>query len=868
MKTKKKRFRVQLALLCAACFALGGGALMLSGEVVNAAEDSKISSYCPDGSTNISLGKAVTASSSYEKTDEGWSTTFLTDGKIGTPGVQPPNGWSTMPGETTDPLKIAWASIDLGGECNVTRIVLFPRNDQTYGESFPVNFQLQVSATGADGSWQDVKTFTNFQTPTEPLVVDVTEATTANYVRLYVTGRTGADNFTGGAHGNDGKLVQLCEMAVFGTVLHEAPKPVKLDRPALELAVGTSDKLKVTGLGEDAPALTWTSDDTSVVTVEPDGTVKAKAVGKTTVHVSGEGIEEQSCPITVVEKKYDFDENITISVFWLPTTTYLNGGEGDERWDEQFKLLADADIDWLANVTDNNNTGMLIHTKEDNLKAAAYAAKYGMHLTVADERFGTNLESMMDDQIKALIEEYRNVPGVGGYYIWDEPAPNKDLYDFARVYAAMKETDPNAYAHLNFLPMWAYTGGVWQTAEEPYRDHVGSWLDYTMKDFGVGQDFIMYDLYPYTGFGTGMMRDEFFSHLDVMRKIGLEYDVKTATYLQSNGSPGNKRSPSPSEIRYQAMTSLAYGYKQLSYFTWFLPTNRGNETFVDSIVSDQGVPNPKTYDAVAQLNKEIHALGKTLIGLDSLEVHLNGTQWGAQTEVPDDFIFQPMDAVDYTVSLMRDKHTGRNYVMLVNNDFTNPMQTSIFLNAPVSLQRVSPETGDLVDVQVSDQMLDISLEAGDAVLYALPEGVDFTEEHTVDKTAANAIIARAEAAMPNLSEADAAAVGAAVSELKAALKESFYSQEYIDGLVSNIKTLLDNAEGGGGNPDPNPPDNPGPDDPKPDDPNKPSGGGDASDDGGGGCGGTVFGGIAGGVAAVGMLLGAVLLIRSAKKKDE
>lgn len=855
MKTKKKRFRVQLALLCAACFALGGGALMLSGEVVSAAEDAQVSSYCPEGSTNISLGKTVTASSSYEMANEGWSAAFLTDGKIGTPGVQPPNGWSTMPGETTDPLTVAWASIDLGGECNVTRIVLFPRNDQTYGESFPVNFQLQVSATGADGSWQDVKTFTNFQTPTEPLSIDLTEETTANYVRLYVTGRTGADNFTGGAHGNDGKLVQLCEMAVFGTLLHEAPKPVKLDRPALELAVGTSDRLKVTGLGEDAPALTWTSDDSGVVTVESDGTVTAKAVGKTTVHVSGDGIEEQSCPITVVEKKYDFNENITISVFWLPTKTYLEGGEGDERWDEQFKLLADADVDWLANVTDNDNTGMLLHTKEDNLKAAEYAAKYGMHLTVADTRFGKNLLSMTDEQITALIEEYRNVPGVGGYYIWDEPSPQENLFYYSLVYAAMKKADPSAYAHLNFLPMWAYTGGNWMTAEEPYRDHVGSWLEDTLG-MGVEQDFVMYDLYPYTGFGTDMMRDEFFSHLDVMRKIGLDYDVKTATYLQSNGGP-SKRSPSPSEIRYQAMTSLAYGYKQLSYFTWFLPTHRG-ETFNDSIVSDQGVPNPKTYDAVSRLNREIHALGKTLIGLDSLEVHLNGTQWGGQTEVPDNFIFQPMDAVNYTVSLMKDKHTGRNYVMLVNNDFTKPMQTSIYLNAPVSLQRVSPETGDLVDVEVSNRMLDISLEAGDAVLYALPEGVDFTEEHTVDRTAADAVIARAEAAMPNLSEADAAAVGAAVKELKAALKESFYSQEYIDGLVNGVKTLLDNAEGGGGDPGPNPPDNPGPDGP-----NDPSG-----DDEGGGCGSTIFGGIAGGVAALGMLVAAAAVIRSAKKKKD
>ena len=785
MKKTKFDLCIFTAALLAALF-LFCGFLLLKPASVFAAADSAISSYCPQGAENLSLNKPVTASSTYEVPAEGWSAAFLTDGKIGTPGVQPPNGWTTIPGEATDSHSVAWVSVDLQAECNISRIVLFPRNDHAdnYGECFPVDFQLQVSATGAENDWQTVKTFTSFQTPTEPLSVDLPETPSASYVRLYVTGRTGDDNFTGGGGGNDGKLVQISEMAVFGKISHPA---VSLNKRALKLKLGASEKLALTAAGVDASALTWKSDDSSVASVSPDGVVTAKGIGDTVIRVGGGEIDEQTVSVSVVEKKFDFDENITISVFWLPTKSYLEGGEGDERWDEQFKLLHDADIDWLANVTDNDNTGMLIHTKEDNLKAAEYADKYGMYLTVADTRFGQNLLGMSDEDIVSLVEEYRNVPGVGGYYIWDEPAPNADLSAYARVYAAMKRTDPDAYAHLNFLPMMAYAGG-----EEAYRDHIASWLEATEAK-GVPQDYIMYDFYPYTGFGKDMDRENFFSHLDAMRKIGLDYGVKTATYLQSNGGV-NKRSPSPSEIRYQAMASLAYGYKQLSYFTWFLPTNRG-ETFHDAIVSDTGVPNPKTYDAVSKLNREIHNLGRTLAKLDSLEVYLNGPLYGGQLPVPDDFVFQSMDDVPYTVSLMRDKDTGRNYVMLVNNDFTEAMETCVFLGRGIrSLQRVSPEDGTLKDVELpGDGTLNISLAAGDAVLLALPDGMDYTAEQMVDRTAANEILARAESERGTISAADAALLDGAVEELREALGSVYTTQRKLDGLTAEVKNILDNA---------------------------------------------------------------------------
>lgn len=588
-------------------------------------------------------------------------------------------------------------------------------------------------------------------------------------------------------------------------VAAQAQETLVLSKPALELAVGESEL--ITAAGED---IVWSSADEGVATVSESGIIEGVSVGETTVTAQAGDGSEATVPVYVIEKERGFDDNILISVFWPPTAEYMNGGESDERWDEQYRLLSEAGVDYLCNVTGRDRqqnigtTPKQENTKETNLKMAYYAHKYGMRVTVADERF-SRFQSMSAVQIGELISEYRNVPGVGGYYILDEPV---DPMPYTEIYSAIKEADPSGYAHLNFLPLnyyivYANDKGLYKglPPEQAYRKIIGDWLQ-ANEDAGYPQDYVMYDLYPFD-LGKGFQWDLFYQNINAVREVGLEYNVKTALYLQSckgvrqdNPNAGYRR-PSPSEIRFEAMVSLAYGFKQLSYFTWFQPTNRDGEYFYDSIISAEGEPNPETYEPIKQLNGEIHTLGKTLIRLDSLEVHLNGAEYGGQTEIPSDFVFQPMDATQYTVSLMKDKFTGRNYVMLVNNDYTDPASFDINLNVDLpGLQRVSPQDGSLIPVEVSDgNILEVSLGAGDGILYALPEGMDFTSGEIVpDRTQADAEIARWESEKENYSENGQKTLSEAVENLKAALAHGYYTQEYIDTLTSRLKDLLGQKE--------------------------------------------------------------------------
>lgn len=665
-----------------------------------------IDSYKPSGYENVAMGKTVTASSTYNPSDATWGEAFLVDGHLGTPPSDP-RGWTTMPGETTDPNKVAWATVDLGAEYAARRIVLFPRSDTAnYGESFPVNFQVQIS--NDNQSWTDVQAFTGLPQPDAPVVVDCPELVTGRYVRLYVTGRVGADSTSGGGGVNDGKLVQLAELAVFGRIASTTVTP---NKTALELLPGQSDNIVLDVLTESNTPLTfvWRSDDAAVATVDNSGKITGVAKGNTKVHAIHEALGlDITVDVLVVDKKFSFDDNILIAIFWPPTSEYMDAVEDDSRWEEQYKLLADADIDFINNVTGND-----LNSKEHNLKMAAYAYQYGMRVSVADNRFGNALQTQTADEIKALIAEYRNVPGVAGYYILDEPL-NPNLYN--DIYAAIKQADPTGYAHLNFLPYGVY-------GEEVCEKQMHDWLTLNAST-GYPQDYLMYDLYPYPDNSTEMNRTGFLTNMRIAWKVGLAHGVKTGNYLQSMRIPGAYRCPSVAEIRYEAMMGLAFGYKQLSYFTWFTPSNR-SEPFDEGIILLDGSTNPKTYDGVVQLNKEIHALGTTLIHLDAKEIYLNGETWG-QPAIPAAFFAQPQDTTNYTVSYLRDKTTGRNYMMVVNNNYSEAATMTLKLDGAITgLQRVSAADGSLSAVALGDgNTLQLTLAAGDGALFALPEGYD------------------------------------------------------------------------------------------------------------------------------------------------
>lgn len=408
----------------------------------------------------------------------------------------------------------------------------------------------------------------------------------------------------------------------------------------------------------------------------------------------------------------NLDENIMLSAFWPPTPDYIN--------DEQYRLMADAGINWVMGSGEET-----LATVENQKKMLALCEKYGIKLIANDSSLGSELSGKSEEYVASQVKKYLGYSALGGFFIEDEPYNPNEYLD---IYLNLKKAFPDGYMHLNFFTSAAYI------SDELYKGQMNDWCRLCAAN-GYPVDYLIYDRYPF-GLQAGTMdRNGFYSNIRAVHDVGLENDVRTGTYIQTVKQSALFRRPTASELRYEMYSSLAFGFKQLSFFTWFTPVNR-NEPFEDGIISPTGVPN-EHYEYIKEINHEILAIGSTLVKCDALEIYLNGRDTYGQPSIPSDFFVQPQKKdQSYTVSFLKHKETGRNYLMVVNNDYTNASEVDLTFDSSItSLSSVSRTDGSLVPVELEGGSLHLDLAAGDAAFLALPEGLDFDKRSSEQPTA-------------------------------------------------------------------------------------------------------------------------------------
>lgn len=476
---------------------------------------------------------------------------------------------------------------------------------------------------------------------------------------------------------------------------------VTVIQQALRMPVGATQKLDVSGKTAGGAAVsdfTYTSSKTSVAVVSNQGVITAKGVGHAdiTVHSS-----KADAFFTVSVDVYDpakeqTKEEFRISVFWGPTWDYTN--------DEQYDLLADAGINWVMMPGDAKLNG-----KEGIFKAAKLCYDRGIHLIGID--YGS--VSGRADTTKAMWESFRDTyqycAGLGGIFLADEPM---NANPYADDYRYSQEVWPGFYSHLNFLPSSVYG------SSDIYKRQLDDFVNLVGAD---KYQYLMFDRYPFAG-AAGNFDPGIYTNLNDLRLVGLRNQVKTAAYVQSIGNNGGLRRPTGTEINFNVNICLAYGVKMFRYFTWFQPTGQG-ETFTTSIVDANGKPTD-LYESVKTTNAHVMNWGPTLMKVDALEVYHGTGSDGPR--VPKDFFAIPTAGKNVLLSFMRDRETGRNYLMVVNKSFTKKQTTTLsFDTAIASLQQISYEDGKLYNAPLDNHTLTLELAPGDASLFVLPEGYDW-----------------------------------------------------------------------------------------------------------------------------------------------
>ena len=387
--------------------------------------------------------------------------------------------------------------------------------------------------------------------------------------------------------------------------------------------------------------------------------------------------------------------NIEIGIFWEPPANFTTP--------EQYDWLRDAHITFIE-MTNRE----LISGENGPQNELKLAAERGIGVTYNPGADGKNIMTMTDEQLNAYLRQLKEDPTIIGIHVVDEPT---NPWAYGRVCRIIKQN--GLCARLNFLPSFA----TW--VFENYQGHVEDTIIATGKE---NYSYLSYDQYPfpYNGGDPAAM----YANLDQFRQIGLKYDVYTAFYIQSIGEHGNFRRTNGDEIRLHISAGLAYGIKSYTYFTWW--------TTGFCAPADYGIISPygeKTdiYDDVAEINAHVLQVGRLLRRLDALEVyHSRGSEPGITLLDKETAPIFP-ESARFIVSLMQDRETGRDYIMLVNKNYKKSITTDCTLSDRIT-HLYDCSNGSYEELDISSGKVTLTFQPGGFILLAVGQ-----HDNIVDK---------------------------------------------------------------------------------------------------------------------------------------
>lgn len=338
---------------------------------------------------------------------------------------------------------------------------------------------------------------------------------------------------------------------------------------------------------------------------------------------------------------------------------------GPTPWDEQrdtpdvFEKLRECGFNHAGFVAEKH----LDRAQQAGLKALVYEPGLSFSDATPPDEITSN--------VKAVVARTKDHPAVQGYYLRDEPMPIS-FPTLAVARKAIGDVAPNALAYINLLPTYG--------PNPSYADYVTTYIE-TVKP-----NFLSYDHYALMADGT--LRNGYFQNLEAMRTASLQSNLPFWNIVLGNQHFTYAR-PSLETLRFQAYTTLAYGARGLSFFTYFAPMI-GN---YEMAAIDQFGNKTPTWDMLRNVNLQIHALGGVYKGLKSVNVfHAPAQPDGCKGPETSRFVTE-IAGGQYCVGEFEDAE-GRPYILVVNTDLKAAVPLSLKLKNPGAVELISPYTGE------------------------------------------------------------------------------------------------------------------------------------------------------------------------------
>ncbi len=290
-----------------------------------------------------------------------------------------------------------------------------------------------------------------------------------------------------------------------------------------------------------------------------------------------------------------------------------------------------------------------------SLDALPTAKKYGLGVFAQNNPMNPQMtEEQAVQAVKKLLDSCHNDPALLGIYIRDEPN-SADFPHLAMMSRATQKASKTLLPYLNLLPDYATNG---QLGAESY----GEYIDKFVKT--CSPVFLSYDNYSLFE-GTGLNEDRFYSNLESMRAKGLQHNLPFWNIVLGN-CHFEYQEPSQATINVQVWSSLAYGARGISYFTYYAPLI-GNYR---SASIDQFGFRTKTWGYIQHMNYQIHKLAPIYLKLKSVNVFHTGYMPKGSQGLESSHYLSGIEGKNLLVGEFMGPNQ-QQYVLVVNKSTTN-----------------------------------------------------------------------------------------------------------------------------------------------------------------------------------------------------
>jgi hypothetical protein len=317
-------------------------------------------------------------------------------------------------------------------------------------------------------------------------------------------------------------------------------------------------------------------------------------------------------------------------------------------------------------------------------------------------------DEAIERRIKQLIRAAGKSPAIKGYYIMDEPG----IVDFpalGKAVAAVKQHAPGKLAYINLYPNYATLGApdMSQLGTSNYTEYLERFVT------EVKPQVISYDNYM-VQFSDDLRNTNkaasYYRNLLEVRRVARQHQLPCLNIVSANQIRPPTPIPSPANLQFQAYTTLAAGYRGVTWYNYYGPGYKYTP------IAPSG-EKTLTWAYLRDVNSQVAALAPIMSRLTSTGVFFT-------SPAPVDNLpllpGQLVEAVSCPTPVMvgEFRHSnGDAYVMIVNLSLERSAKFTLTTRQPSdAIKIVSAVDGSL---SAFDQKNGLWLTAGQGVLLAL-----------------------------------------------------------------------------------------------------------------------------------------------------